>query len=54
MCGKHEDRLKITIMPLTHKKKRPTYLPTKKIMGRGTANIEFFKDGLGDDKSVDK
>ena len=32
-----------------HKKKKikiPTYLPTSKMMGRSTANIQFFKDGL--------
>ena len=29
------------------KKKIPTYLPTSKMMGRSTANIHFFKDGLG-------
>ena len=28
------------------KKKIPTYLPTSKMMGRSTANIQFFKDGL--------
>ena len=28
------------------KKKIPTYLPTSKMMGRSTANIHFFKDGL--------
>ena len=28
------------------KKKMPTYLPTSKMMGRSTANIQFFKDGL--------
>ena len=27
------------------KKKIPTYLPTSKMMGRSTANIQFFKDG---------
>ena len=27
-------------------KKIPTYLPTSKMMGRSTANIQFFKDGL--------
>ena len=30
------------------KKKIPTYLPTSKMMGRSTANIQFFKDGLTD------
>ena len=30
------------------KKKIPTYLPTSKMMGRSTANIQFFKDGLVD------
>ena len=24
----------------------PTYLPNQKIQGRGTANKQFFKDGL--------
>ena len=28
------------------KKKIPTYLPTSKMMGRSTANIQFFKNGL--------
>ena len=28
------------------KKKIPTYLPTSKMMGRSTANLQFFKDGL--------
>ena len=28
------------------KKKIPTYLPTSKMMGRSSANIQFFKDGL--------
>ena len=27
------------------KKKIPTNLPTSKMMGRSTANIQFFKDG---------
>ena len=27
------------------KKKIPTYLPTSKMMGRSTANIQCFKDG---------
>ena len=31
---------------LIQKKKIPTYLPTSKMMGRSTANIQFFKDGL--------
>ena len=31
------------------KKKIPTYLPTSKMMGRSTANIQFFKDGLRDE-----
>ena len=26
----------------------PTYLPNQKIQGRGTANKQFFKDGLGE------
>ena len=26
----------------------PTYLPNQKIQGKGTANKQFFKDGLGD------
>ena len=30
------------------KKKIPTYLPISKMMGRSTANIQFFKDGLID------
>ena len=25
---------------------QPCYLPTSKMMGRSTANIQFFKDGL--------
>ena len=35
---------------LIHKKKKkiPTYLPTSKMTGRSTANIQFFKDGLID------
>ena len=28
------------------KKKIPTYLPTSKMMGRSTAIIQFFKDGV--------
>ena len=35
------------------KKKIPTYLPTSKMMGRSTANIQFFKDGLRLDFSCD-
>ena len=30
------------------KKKIPTYLPTSKMMGRSTANIQFFMDGPTD------
>ena len=36
----------LSCMSLIQKKKIPTYLPTSKMMGRSTANIQFFKDGL--------
>ena len=39
----------LSCKPLIQKKKKkiPTYLPTSKMMGRSTANIQFFKDSLG-------
>ena len=34
------------MLNLKKKKKRPTYLPRLKMMGRSTANKYIFKDGL--------
>ena len=39
-----------SFIPKKKKKKIPTYLPTSKMMGRSTANIQFFKDGLSNTK----
>ena len=30
----------------------PSYLPNQKIQGRGTANKQFFKDGLNDSRKT--
>ena len=37
----------LTEKKIFKKKKIPTYLPTSKILGRETANKQFFKDGPG-------